>query len=75
LIHINSNGDTTMTIQLEVTKRELDFLLRGMSALLIDENERSTRRNGEYKPTKNYLAAEELESRLIKAASAAERQS
>lgn len=60
-----------MTIQLELTKRELDLLLRGVTALLIDENERSTRRNGEYKQTKNYLAAEALEARLLAAATPA----
>ena len=56
-----------MKIQLELTKRELDLLMRGVTALLIDENERSTRMNGEYKPTQNYLAAEALEARLIAA--------
>ncbi len=60
-----------MTIQLEVTKRELDLLLRGVTAVLIDENERSTRTNGEYKPTKNYFAAEALEARLLAAATPA----
>lgn len=60
-----------MTIQLKLTKRELDLLLRGVTALLIDENERSTRRNGAYKPTKNYLAAEALEARLLAAATPA----
>lgn len=63
-----------MTIQLEVTKRELDLLMRGMRGLLIDENERSNRPGGRgWVPTKNYIAAEALEARLILAHAEADR--
>jgi hypothetical protein len=57
-----------MKIQLELTKQELDLLMRGMSALLSDEHDRSKRGGGRgWVPTKNYLAAEALEARLIAA--------
>lgn len=56
-----------MKYTIEVTKRELDLLLRGMRDLLGDENRRSMNRRGQkFAPTKNYLAAEALENRLIK---------
>jgi hypothetical protein len=62
-----------MKIQLELTKRELDLLTRGMSALLSDEHDRSKRGGGRgWVPTQNYLAAEALEAKLI-AADAASR--
>jgi hypothetical protein len=55
----------TMTIQLEITKHELDLLMRGVSLLLIDENERCNRKGGRgWVPTKNYIAAEKLEAQL-----------
>lgn len=61
-----------MTTQLELTKRELDLLLRGLRDVLIDENERSHRPGGRgYVPTKNYIAAEALEAKLIAAFNAA----
>lgn len=60
-----------MKIKLEVTKAELDLLLRGLSDVLSDEVERGTRMNGAYKPTKNYAAAEALETRLATALSEA----
>jgi len=57
-----------MKIQLELTVRELDLLMRGMSALLLDEHDRSKRGGGRgWVPTKNYLAAVALEDRLIAA--------
>jgi len=61
-----------MKILLEVSKAELDLLMRGVSALLMEENDRSRRGGGRgWVPTKNYLAAEALESRLIAADAAA----
>lgn len=60
-----------MTIQLELTKRELDLLQRAMRGLLIEEADRGTRMNGAYKPTKNFQAAEALEDKLIAAFNAA----
>jgi hypothetical protein len=53
-----------MTITLEITKKELDLILRGISNVLTDEVDRGTRRNGAYRPTKNFQAAEALEIKL-----------
>jgi len=56
-----------MKYTLEVSKRDLDLLLRGVRGLLCEENDRSRRGGGRgWVPTKNYLAAEDLENRLIK---------
>lgn len=56
-----------MTIQLKLTKRELDFLLRGIRGVLTEEVDRGTRMNGAYKQTKNFEAAEAIEGKLIAA--------
>lgn len=56
-----------MKTQLELTKRELDLVLRGIRGLLTEEVARGTRLNGAYKQTKNFEAAEALESKLIAA--------
>jgi hypothetical protein len=56
------------TIQLELTKKEINLLMRAASLLLMEENSKSTRRmGGEWVPTKNYNAAEALEAKLIAA--------
>jgi hypothetical protein len=50
-----------------VTKPELDLLLRGIRAVLVEENTKSMRRSSGYHPTNKLLAAGVLEVRLSKA--------
>jgi len=53
-----------MKVTLTVTKAELDIIIRGLSVVLVEENEKSGRSFTGWKATRSFLVAEALEARL-----------
>ena len=53
-----------MKITVELSKKELDLLLRGLYGVMVEENTKSHRPWKGYTPTKNLTVAEPLEARL-----------